>query len=66
MRDQPFPLDETAGHPDYFVDMIEGLAQQARALGEVEVGLHLEAMAKARRHKLDRDEANNPMLKMSL
>lgn len=61
MRDQPLSQNEDAGHPDYFVEMIEGLAKQARALGEVEVGLHLEAMAEARRQQLDRDQAKNPL-----
>jgi hypothetical protein len=46
----PAGLDEAP--PDYFVDMVEQLAERARALGEVEVAIHLDAAAKARQYAL--------------
>ena len=52
--------DDIDGHSDYFVDMIEQLAERAREIGEVEVALHLEATAKARREKLDHDARTGP------
>ncbi len=48
---------DEAGHPDYFVDLIEQLAERARDLGEIEVALHLEATAMARRLTLEREGA---------
>ncbi len=64
--DHPPSDHETGGHPDYFVDMIEQLAERARELGEFEVAVHLEATAKARRERLDSPYANSPVASMSL
>ena len=59
MRDRPSPADEI-GHPDYFVHMIEQLAEQARAIGEKEVAVHLQAIAAARRQKLSHEDPSDP------
>ncbi len=64
--DHPLLDHETAGHPDYFVDMIEQLAERARELGEFEVAVHLEATAKARRHRLDGRYESSATVDMSL
>ena len=47
----PEPENDDAG--DYFVELIEQLAERARELGEIEVAVHLDATAKARRCALD-------------
>ena len=39
---------------DYLLDMIEQLSSLAREIGEIEVAIHLDATAEARRHTLDR------------
>ena len=50
---EPVPPEaEDDEQPDYFIDMIAQLAERARALGEVEVAIHLDATAAARRHAL--------------
>jgi len=41
---------------DYLLDMIEQLAELAREIGEIEVAIHLDATAKARRHTLKMSE----------
>jgi hypothetical protein len=55
MPTEPDVLPEDAEHgtpPDYFIDMIQQLAEHARALGEIEVAIHLDATVEARRHAL--------------
>jgi hypothetical protein len=49
----PEPGNDEAA--DYFVDLIEQLAERARELGEFEVAVHLDATAKARRCALEQD-----------
>ena len=51
----PEPENDDAG--DYFVELIEQLAERARDLGEIEVAAHLAATANARRFALGQDAA---------
>jgi hypothetical protein len=51
----PGPDSEEGDEADYFVDMIEQLAERARGLGQIEIAIHLDAAAKARRYTLGSD-----------
>jgi hypothetical protein len=47
---------EKSDRRDYLLDMIEQLAELAREIGEIEVAIHLDATAEARRHTIEKRE----------